>query len=185
LRPCGFDVQLMNQKRQDMQWLVSNRSAIQQTALDLYDLLLEEGQNPPQKKTSFIQQDLVGAFFCLWRGVFLAHEKTSKFGTPLRHAKAYLTKIIDNNAISFNDDKNSMEWTANFYVDGAGRILAGFPSSTSSKATARCETIPPLWEIEKYPAQIKDRWKYNHEILKGKIHSLRKDLADPKSKMIK
>jgi hypothetical protein len=133
----------MNQKRKNMQWLVENRSAIQRTALDLFDLLPEEGQPPSEKRISLIQQDLVGVLFCLWRGVFLAHEKTGELGKPLGHAKYFLKKIIDDNSIGFSDDKRFMEWTANFYVDGAGRILAGFPSSTSSKATHRCEAILP------------------------------------------
>ena len=164
-----------------MKWLVDNRSAIQQTAFILYNLLPARNQRPSTKRISFIHQDLVGALFCLWRGVFLAHEKTSKLGMPLSHAKDYLKRIIETNSISFGEDKNAMEWTANFYVDGAGRILAGFPTSKRSKATARCETILPLWRIEDYPEQIKDRWKYNHEILMGKIRSLEKEISKTKN----
>jgi len=166
--------------RQDMEWLVENRNAIQKTALDLYDLLqgdgrpwiLADGKPMPQMQIALIKQDLVGVFFCLWRGVFLAANKASKLGEPPAHAISFLTKIISDNSISFLDDKKYNQWTANFYVDSAGRILNGFVPSATSKATPRCEAIEPKWIIDDFPASIKDRWKYNHDIFQKKIRSL-------------
>jgi hypothetical protein len=174
----------MSDERINMEWLVNNRTAIQETALKLYDLLPEEGAPLSTMRISLIRQDLVGAFFCLWRGVFLAHDKKNDPGEPVQHAKGYLKKIIQSNTILFGDDQKSNEWTANFYVDGAGRILAGFPSSELRQATPRCESISPLWKIENYPPNIKDRWKYNHDILKGKIESFRNEI-NPESKKTK
>jgi hypothetical protein len=166
----------MNEDEAKMKWLVENRINIQKTALDLY-LLIPKEKDSVKKQTSLIHQDLVGAFFCLWRGVFLAYEKKTKLGEPLEHATKFLKKIIDDNTIAFSDDKNLREWTANFYIDCAGRILAGFPTSKGSKATKRAETISPMWKIEKYPSDIKKRWEYNHRILNRKIQSLKKQVA--------
>lgn len=176
---------LMNDRRESMEWLVKNRIAIQETALKLYDLLPEDGEPLSTIQISLIRQDLVGAFFCLWRGVFLAHDKKNVPGKPIEHAKEFLKKVIETNTIAFNDDKNASQWTANFYVDGAGRILAGFPTSKRSNATPRCEKIWPPWKIEDYPSQIKDRWKYNHKILKGKIRSFGDELKRTKDRKTK
>jgi hypothetical protein len=162
----------MNNDEINTRWLVNNRIAIQETALDLY-LLIPNKNGAIKKQISLIHQDLVGAFFCLWRGVFLAHDKNSKRGKPLDNAIAFLKKVIDDNAITFGDDKTFREWTANFYIDCAGRILSGFPPSKTGKATKRCETISPRWEIENYPSDIKERWEYNHKILKAKIQSMK------------
>jgi hypothetical protein len=156
----------------NMKWLVENRIEIQRTALELYLLIPEENRSV-QTQTSLICQDLVGVLFCLWRGVFLAPEKKSNPGAPLKSSKAFLKKVIDDNSISFSDDKTFKEWTANFYVDCAGRILLGFPASTTGKATERCETISPPWKFENYPGGIKERWEYNHKILKAKIKSMK------------
>jgi hypothetical protein len=163
----------MNEGKPTMKWLVKSRIAIQETALDFY-LLIPKKKGSVKKQISLINQDLVGVIFCLWRGVFLAYEKKRIPGEPLDNAKKFLKKIIEDNSITFGDDKNFKQWTANFYIDCAGRILSGFPTSKNSKATKRCETILPLWKIEEYPEQIKERWIYNHEILKRKIRSLKK-----------
>ena len=161
----------MSEDEIKMKWLVDNRIEIQKTAFNLY-LLLPQVNGSAKLQTSLIHQDLVGAFFCLWRGVFLAHEKSSDLGEPLEHAREFLKKVIDDNSITFGDDKKFKEWTANFYVDCAGRILSGFPPSMTGKATPRCETVSPQWAIEDYPSEIKDRWRYNHKILKAKIKTL-------------
>ena len=163
--------QFMNEAK-TMKWLVHHRSEVQKTAHDLY-LLIPKKKRPVKKHISLIHQDLVGVLFCLWRGVFLAHNKDSNPGDPLFNASAFLKKVIEDNAITFGDDKTFKEWTANFYVDCAGRILIGFPISTTGKATGRCETISPLWIVEDYPSDIKGRWEYNHKILKAKINSMK------------
>jgi len=155
-----------------MKWLVDNRSEVQKTAHDLYSLIPKE-KGPVKKRISLIHQDLVGVLFCLWRGVFLAHHKDTNSGDPLFDAAAFLKKVIEDNAITFGDDKTFKGWTANFYVDCAGGILMGFPISMTGKATGRCETISPLWVVEDYPADIKERWEYNHRILKAKIQSMK------------
>jgi hypothetical protein len=161
----------MDADERKMKWLVENRIEIQKTALDLYSLIANE-QRPVNKQTSLIHQDLVGAYFCLWRGVFLAQDKHSKLGVPHNNALDFLRKVIDDNSITFGDDKTFREWTANFYVDCAGRILLGFPPSRTGRDTRRCETVSPAWVVEDYPSDIRERWKYNHTILKRKIQSM-------------
>jgi hypothetical protein len=81
----------MNHKEPDMRWIVENRCAIQVTALDLYSLI-EKAEGLKTTQISLTMQDLVGALFCLWRGVFLAHGKNSKFQVPPGAAKQFLKK---------------------------------------------------------------------------------------------
>jgi hypothetical protein len=169
----------MNQEEPDMRWLVDNRCAIQNTALDLH-LLLEKTEGFKDIQSSLTKQDLVGVLFCLWRGVFLAHGKNSDFGDAPNAAKAFLKKVIEDNSIVFGDDKYWKEWTANFYVDCAGHLLAGFTPTPQSKATPRLEALEPPWDLHAYPPRIKERWKYNHDNLKAKMRSFEEIVSDDK-----
>jgi hypothetical protein len=160
----------MKKEKTDMKWLVENRCAIQTTALDLH-LLLEEAESIKDLQNSLTKQDLVGVLFCLWRGVFLAHGKKSEPGDPPTAAIEFLAKVIEDNSIGFSDDKNWREWTANFYVDCAAHLLAGFTGTSKSKATSRLETVGTAWKLDEYPTGVKERWTYNHENLKAKMQS--------------
>jgi len=121
----------------------------------------------------------------LWRGVFLAHGKNSEFGEAPNSAKAFLKKVIEDNSIVFGDDKYWKEWTANFYIDCAGHLLAGFTPTPQSEATPRLEVLAPRWDLHDYPPGIKERWKYNHNILKAKMRSFDKQVSDPNNREIK
>jgi hypothetical protein len=170
----------MNQKEPDMRWLVDNRCAIQNTALELH-LLLEKAEHFKDMQSSLTKQDLVGVLFCLWRGVFLAHGKKGEFQAAPKAAKQFLKKVIEDNSIAFGDDKNWKEWTANFYIDCAGHILAGFTPTQKCKATPRLEDLDPPWQLHMYPAEITERWEYNHDNLKAKMRSLEQKQSNPRN----
>jgi hypothetical protein len=160
-----------------MRWLVDYRCAIQNTALEMH-LLLEKAEHLKDIQSSLTKQDFVGVLFCLWRGVFLAHGKKSDFQAAPTAAREFLKKVIEDNSIMWGDDKNWKEWTANFYVDCAGHILAGFARTPESRATHRLEALEPLWILTDYPQGIKDRWMYNHGILIAKMDSFGKNVSD-------
>ena len=121
----------------NLKWLVEKRNEIQLTALELLKLL----KNSKGKNLSLAKQDLVGVTFSLWRGVFLAYNKGNDIGGSRGNSEEFLEKVITDNAITFSDDKTFSGWTANYYVDNAGRILAGFPPRKNSKSSPRCEAI--------------------------------------------
>jgi hypothetical protein len=165
-------------ERVNLDWLVKRRNEIQETAFVLFDLTSSVENRPLSKKHSLILQDLIGVTFSLWRGVFLAFDKTSDFGKPIKHARLFLKRIVETNNIAFIDDKNSKEWTANYYVDNAGRILQGFPTVDEKIATPRCESLEPKWDFLEYRKfSIQDRWRYNYKILKGKVETLKNHLV--------
>jgi hypothetical protein len=167
----------MIQEKPNLRWLVDNRCAIQNTALELHRLL-DKSERFKDTQSSLTKQDLVGVLFCLWRGVFLAHGKTSKFQAAPNAAREFLTKVIEDNSIAFGDDKHWKEWTANFYVDCAGHLLAGFTPTPQSNATRRLEALAPVWNLRDYPSGIKERWEYNHDFLKAKMRSFEVILND-------
>lgn len=155
---------------QNLDWLVHKRNLIQKDALQLHKIL-RNCNSIRDKQDSFIAQDLVGATFSLWRGVFLAYDKESKLGQPPKHAKEFLEKLITDNAITFKDDKNANEWTANYYVDNAGRIL-----EDESRCGSLASDSNAKWNRNKYDElpDIKARWEYNQKVLKCKIELFRK-----------
>jgi hypothetical protein len=170
----------MSQEKPDMRWLVDNRCAIQNTALELH-LLIEKAEGFKCMQHSLLKQDLVGVLFCLWRGVFLAYGKNSEPGDPPTAAKEFLQKVIEDNSIVFGDDKHWKEWTANFYVDCAAHLLAGFSPTPESESTPRLETLEPKWNLHEYPPGVKERWKYNHDNLRAKMDSYKKWVNEPKN----
>jgi hypothetical protein len=103
-------------------WLVESRASNQRAALTLFKLI----EKHPEKNRSkeFLQrtQTLVAACFSLWRAAFLA-DKTGKRHAVLADAKAFLGKMLTDNAINYPQDRSAREWTFNYYVKNANDCL--------------------------------------------------------------
>jgi hypothetical protein len=54
----------------------------------------------------------------LWRAAFLA-EKTGRRGAVFAHGRDFLERLIEDNSISYPQDKIAREWTFNFYTRNA------------------------------------------------------------------
>ena len=102
----------------DKQWLVKNRSEIQDRMLKLFEFgeLLKE--RDAIKNFWPLYGLLVGVVFSLWRAVFLV--KTVRKPKDERdHGIEFLSTLIETNAIGFSQDANNSQWTAGYYINSA------------------------------------------------------------------
>lgn len=108
-----------NLEYEHLQWLVNSRTANQKSALSLH-LVLEENSQAikKSKELSTKAQILVAVCFSLWRAAFLA-DKTGIREAVLQDARAFLGKMLTDNAITYPQDRASREWTFNYYMNSA------------------------------------------------------------------
>jgi hypothetical protein len=146
-------------------WLVTARNEIQSTMLRL----LEEWDEIEDDRT---REFCVGIAFSLWRAAFLIHEKETestfaleaRSASPLEdhrdqsgrraaHARQFLTRVIEANAITFADDDRFRNWTADYYVNNAVyRTLDVFDMQVFSVHKSPWPDHPPL--------SLREWWNY-------------------------
>ena len=98
-------------------WAVNQRAEIQRTLLALYEFVCRH--RPPQNGAQkYVPGYLIGAAFSLWRAVFLAdtfRDDVSVHGSQ----EQFLKKVITDNTIGFNDDRQNRHWTVGYYLENA------------------------------------------------------------------
>lgn len=118
-------------ERPHLEWLVPARSRIQDQLLRLHLV----GEKHPDvlgagSANWSLAGWLLGASFSLWRAVFQAERGLDKKQNQIA-AKTFLTKLIEDNAIMYSDEKNS--WSYGYYVGNArfriGRMFEELPLS--------------------------------------------------------
>lgn len=97
-----------------LRWLVFSRDQNQQASLDLYEAF----KSCDGASRSRAGRTLVAVGFSLWRAAFLA-DRTGKLEARASHAETFLLKMIGDNAINYPQDRESREWTFNYYLDNA------------------------------------------------------------------
>lgn len=102
-----------------LEWAIEQRAKIQYTMLKLYQFL--QTYNPdmqapesPLARTSALD-DLIAAAFSLWRAAFLAGS-LRQLEDIQKAQKAFLERVVTNNAITYSDDKNNDAWTFGYYL---------------------------------------------------------------------
>ena len=106
-----------------LQWLVNSRTSNQNASLALHLLLDKNFQKiKKSKELSTKAQVLVAVAFSLWRAAFLA-DKTGVREAVLQDARAFLAKMLTDNAITYPQDRASREWTFNYYMNSAKDCL--------------------------------------------------------------
>lgn len=105
---------------EDAQWLVESRKRNQSSSAKLYRLLREYPELTAKTKGEirYDAQTLVAVAFSLWRALFLSGRSASGTETA-QHAELFLAEILENNAINFTQDRNSQNWTFNYYMANA------------------------------------------------------------------
>jgi hypothetical protein len=105
-------------KLEHLEWAIRSRAANQQCCLRILKLFANYPEFWRTKKFSRAAQELVAISFSLWRAAFLA-EKTGKRGAVFAHGRDFLERLIEDNSISYPQDKTAREWTFNFYTRNA------------------------------------------------------------------
>jgi hypothetical protein len=99
-------------------WLVSARSDVQRTLLDVERILAHRSKalgTSVTKDDVYVMRALTDVGFCLWRAVFLINNEFSPH-EMLVEMKRFLTNVVEDNAISYTQDKNNAKYTSIFYL---------------------------------------------------------------------
>jgi hypothetical protein len=97
-------------------WLIENRAATQRTSAKLYRLLKEHPDEIDNNAPAI--QMLVAVSFSLWRSAFLS-DKTGTSKETSAGAVDFLSEMLVNNAIAYTQERNTKDWTFNYYVGNA------------------------------------------------------------------
>jgi hypothetical protein len=147
-----------------LKWAIESRARNQICALRLLTLFGKYESTWNSKKYARAAQDLVAVSFSLWRAAFLA-DKTSKRAAVFAHGRAFLKHVIEDNAISYLLDKNSREWTFNYYTRNARFSLKQLASSWKGVAAEfvdKTREPPKRWD---YCQSLLDQAVANFETL--------------------
>lgn len=139
-------------------WLIESRHRNQKSALALLLLLREYDKFWKTKDLSVAAQELTSVCFSLWRAAFLA-DKTGRRSEVFTHGKAFLERVIEDNAVAYPQDKLMREWTFNYYSRSARFSL--------EYLNRRWPEISPSYEVTIRPSKI--RWEYCQDLLEKAI----------------
>jgi len=158
-----------NHKLEHLDWAIKSRAQNQRSCLALLTLFENDSEFWKEKKAARAAQDLVAVAFSLWRAAFLA-EKTGKRADVFAHGRDFLAKLIEDNAISYVQDKNSKEWTFNYYTKNARSSLT---------------LLNKYWnEVPSYEGKTRaarERWDYCQSLLDVAINNFELTLGSRKA----
>jgi|GEM_PF-1873136 len=163
----GHFMDAAGNKLKHLEWVVQSRHSNQLCALKLLSLFYEHEERWKTKKLSRAAQDLSAVAFSLWRAAFLA-EKSGRRASVFEHGKTFLERVVEDNAISYPQDKKSFEWTFNYYTRNARSSLTILHQYWPGQV--------PMYVGKKRNA--KDRWDYCQSILEQAVCGFEKLLMD-------
>lgn len=158
-------------KLKHLEWAIRSRAANQACSLKLLNLFSDYPHIWKTKRYARAAQDLVAVAFSLWRAAFLA-DKSGRRSEVFSHGKSFLEKLIEDNAIAYVQDKNSREWTFNYYTRNARsslQILARYWPETA-----------PSYEGKKLGPTA--RWEYCQKLFEEAVAGFEKLLATKRKK---
>jgi hypothetical protein len=147
-------------KLEHLEWAVESRARNQRCSVRLLRLFIEFEEQWKTQRWARAAQDLLSVSFSLWRAAFLA-DKTAKRTAVFSHATDFLEKIIEDNAISYLQDRKCNEWTFNYYTRNARAAL---------------ETLSKYWpkQVSAYAGKKRtptERWQYCQELLDAAVNN--------------
>jgi hypothetical protein len=149
-------------------WAIEQRKEVQLTMLALYQFV----QTHKAEHLTIDQQSmlnwLMGAAFSLWRAVFLAH--SFRVPTSIYEAQAkFLGKVLEDNTITYPDDKASKDWTVGYYLENAEHRLntAVLYSDIHLKTNVQGELLPLLRMAGRFDVELtQHEWESAHYVLR-------------------
>jgi hypothetical protein len=164
-----------------LEWAIHSRHSNQRCALRLLALFEKYETTWKTQKPSRAAQDLMAVAFSLWRAAFLA-DKSGSRQMVFAHGKDFLERLIEDNAISYIQDKTAREWTFNYYTRNARSSL---------------QVLRQYWPDE-VPAYVgakrtaTERWDYCQQLLdqavagfEKRMESLRRKAEQVKERRIR
>jgi hypothetical protein len=154
-----------------LEWLVKSRAANQKAALRLFNLFEKYPSKMKSRALSRTSQSFVAVCFSLWRAAFLA-DKTGKRIAVFEDAKAFLGKMLIDNAITYPQDRGAREWTFNYYMNNAIEALLRL----SEKWNQIERVLNEPRRIKKGTTLSQARWDRTQHTFDRAIDFLEKDL---------
>jgi hypothetical protein len=113
------DSKAVQLEHEHLRWLIQARADNQQSGFRLLTLLDKHTTTIKKHKVYAVRaQLLVAVCFSLWRAAFLA-DKTGLREAVFKDAREFLAKMLKHNAIAYAQDRDSREWTFNYYMNAA------------------------------------------------------------------
>ena len=151
--PDGTDDGLIEEH---LRWLVDSRSKNQKVTLDLY-LTMKNNSTKINRDLQLAElaQELAAVAFSLWRAVFLS-DLSEEVESQMIDVEVFLQTLISQNAIAFQQDLRSREWTFPYYLNNARNRLMDIARQTSFE-------ILTLEDIDIEARSAKEDWTIAHE----------------------
>jgi hypothetical protein len=154
-------------KLEHLQWAIKSRADNQRSAVRLLHLFWEYEGQWKTLRWSRAAQDLLSVSFSLWRAAFLA-DKTGQRVEVFSDATIFLEKIIEDNAISYLNDRNCKEWTFNYYTRNARAALENLHKFWPDQL--------PAYEGGKQTPT--ERWRYCQKLLDTAVENFQAAAED-------
>jgi hypothetical protein len=151
-------------------WAANSRYRNQMCSVRLLELFVRYEAAWKTRRLSRAAQDLLAVAFSLWRAAFLAN-KTGRRAEVFMHGRTFLQQIIEDNAISYLQDKNSREWTFNYYTRNARSSLQILHEYWPNE-------VPPYEPRKRNAAE---RWEYCQLLLDKAVSSFGDRLEQDRS----
>ena len=145
-------------------WLIERRWRIQSLCLELHEYLRS---NPIPVKTDWrFFSPLLAAAFSLWRAAFLA-DPNRKPDDIYDHAVSFFEFLIEDNAISYTQDRKTRAYSAGYYLNNAKFRLHelwkdSIPAHYEQTNRKRFE---PIWTTDLDSNSPSDTWDALFEAL--------------------
>ncbi len=154
-----------------LHWLVDSRCKNQKVTLELY---LAIKNNPisigRDVRLAYLAQELAAVAFSLWRAVFLS-DVTEEVEEQMSDVDKFLKTLISTNAIAFQQDRVSREWTFPYYLKNARSRLLDI-------ARQGPFDILNLNDIERKADSTKEDWTIAHEALSKAVERFKQITRD-------
>ena len=148
------------QKFDHLDWAIRSRANNQLCCLRLLRTFETYEELWKTQNRSRAAQELIAIAFSLWRAAFLA-EKDGSRKLVLKHGRDFLCKLVEDNAISYPQDKSAREWTFNFYTRNARYSLLFL--------SEHCPDQVPVYKDGNRNAR--QRWDYCQELLSTAVEN--------------
>jgi hypothetical protein len=138
----------------DAEWVVERRSAIQRNICDLYvylDYAVKTSKVSEQERNACFL--LIGVAFSLWRAVFLV-DTSREWPRVLKEAKDFLEKVVRDNAINYQQDRETRAWSVGYYFNNAKYRLYDFQEKLGP--SFKIASLAKFEELHRTGADLRD-----------------------------
>jgi hypothetical protein len=154
-----------------LKWLVKSRAENQKVTLELYLIMTRNAATIEQSiEFTSLAQELAAVAFSLWRAVFLS-DLTEDVEKQMLDVRRFLGALISHNAIAYQQDRGSREWTFQYYLNNARNRLLDIARQASP-------AILDVSEVDVEAESAKKDWTIAHNALAKAIKKFAEIVRD-------